>query len=77
MLTKKFVKRSFTFKFHVKVWSCNRPFLEAVRETQGKLCMTFLNTKAYSILYNNDQCVFIYLFLYLFIYLYVCSLSSS
>ena len=25
MLTKKFVKRSFTFKFYVKVWSCNRP----------------------------------------------------
>ena len=26
MLTKKFVKRNFTFKFYVKVWSCNRPF---------------------------------------------------
>ena len=26
MLTKKFVKRGFTFKFHAKVWSCNRPF---------------------------------------------------
>ena len=26
MLTKKFVKRSFTFKFYVKVWSCNNPF---------------------------------------------------
>ena len=25
MLTKKYVKRSFTFKFRVKVWSCNRP----------------------------------------------------
>ena len=25
MLTKKFVIRSFTFKLHVKVWSCNRP----------------------------------------------------
>ena len=25
MFTKKFVKRSFKFKFHVKVWSCNRP----------------------------------------------------
>ena len=23
MFTKKFVKHSFTFKFHVKVWSCN------------------------------------------------------
>ena len=26
MFTKKFVKRNFTFKFHVKVWSCNRHF---------------------------------------------------
>ena len=25
MFTKKFVKRSFKFKFHVKVWSCNLP----------------------------------------------------
>ena len=25
MFTKKFMKRSFTVKFHAKVWSCNRP----------------------------------------------------
>ena len=25
MFTKKFVKRSFKFKLHVKVWLCNRP----------------------------------------------------
>ena len=26
MLTKKFIKRSFTLKFYVKVWLCNNPF---------------------------------------------------
>ena len=26
MLTEKFLKRSFTLKFYVKVWSCNNPF---------------------------------------------------
>ena len=31
MLTKKFVKRSFTLKFYVKVWSCNHPFRSSIR----------------------------------------------
>ena len=28
MFTKKFVKRSFTFKFYVRVCSCNNPFID-------------------------------------------------
>ena len=35
MLTKKFVKRSFTFKFYVKVWSCNRPFRVLLKFTSS------------------------------------------
>ena len=33
-----FVKRSFTFKFYVKVWSCNRPLTVKYVFTKKKRC---------------------------------------
>ena len=36
MLTKKFVKRSFTFKFYVKVWSCNNPLSHRLYKISGQ-----------------------------------------
>ena len=45
MLTKKFVKRSFTFKFYVKVWSCNRPLRNTPSYRIRKICIR--NTPCY------------------------------
>ena len=59
MLTKKFVKRSFTFKFYVKVWSCNRPLILWGCKPNKRRChfhVSWFNSYDYHIIFRITGC---------------------